>query len=161
MVKLRPFTPDDAPIILSWCNDRHAFRLWSADRYKDYPAQPSDMVAQYDGENLFPFTMTDGEDVVGHILLRYPCADKTVIRFGFVIVDGAKRGMGLGKHLLQLAIDHAINKMGAQIITLGVFEGNPSALKCYQSAGFRITGKDSYMIDEEKWEGYEMVYYKQ
>ena len=43
-------------------------------------------------------------------------------------------------------------------ITLGVFADNPSALKCYQSVGFKITGEASYMIDGEKWKGYEMKY---
>ena len=36
---LRPFNINDAPTILSWCKDKHAFRLWSADRYKDFPAK--------------------------------------------------------------------------------------------------------------------------
>ena len=158
MMTLRPFNINDAPTILSWCKDKHAFRLWSADRYNDYPAQPSDMIAQYEGDNLFPMTMVDGEEIVGHILLRYPSASLSIIRFGFIIVDDTKRGMGYGRRLLQLAIDHACNQMGVKTITLGVFADNPSALKCYQSVGFKITGEDSYMIDGEKWKGYEMKY---
>ena len=102
--------------------------------------------------------MVDGEEIVGHILLRYPSAGKSIIRFGFIIVDDTKRGMGYGRRLLQLAIDHACNQMGVKTITLGVFADNPSALKCYQSVGFKITGEDSYMIDGEKWKGYEMNY---
>ena len=34
---LRQFNINDASTILSWCKDKHAFRLWSADRYKDFP----------------------------------------------------------------------------------------------------------------------------
>lgn len=160
---LRSFRPNDAENILSWCKDKRAFRLWSADRYKDYPARSSDMIAQYEGDNLFPMTMVGGDEIVGHILLRYPSADKSVIRFGFIIVDDTKRGMGYGSRLLQLAIDHACNQLGVKTITLGVFADNPSALKCYQSVGFKIIGEDSYMIDGEKWKGYEMKYvnYKQ
>ena len=45
-------------------------KLWSADRYEDQPVQPSDMIAQYEGDNLFPMTIVDGEEIVGHILLR-------------------------------------------------------------------------------------------
>ena len=155
---LRPFNINDAETILSWCKDKHAFRLWSADRYKEFPAQPMEMQKQYDGDNMFPLTAVIGERIVGHILLRFPLEDKSVIRFGFVIVDDSKRGMGYGRRLLQLAIDHACNQMGVKTITLGVFANNPSALKCYQSVGFKITGEDSYMIDGEKWKGYEMKY---
>ncbi len=39
MMKLRPFSINDAETILSWCKDKHAFRLWSADRYKEFPTQ--------------------------------------------------------------------------------------------------------------------------
>ena len=38
-MKLRPFYPNDAVKILSWCKDKHTFRLRSADRYEDFPAQ--------------------------------------------------------------------------------------------------------------------------
>ena len=158
MMTLRPFNINDAETILSWCKDKHAFRLWSADRYKDFPAKPEEMMEQYEGENMYPLTAVVGEEIVGHILLRFPSEDKSVIRFGFVIVDDSKRGMGYGRRLLQLAIDHACNQMGVKTITLGVFADNPSALKCYQSVGFKITGEDSYMIDGEKWKGYEMKY---
>ncbi len=57
---LRLFHPDDAEIVLSWCKDKQAFRLWSADRYKDFPAQPEDMMEQYNGDNMYPFTATVG-----------------------------------------------------------------------------------------------------
>ena len=153
---LRPFNINDASAILSWCKDKHAFRLWSADRYKDYPAQSDEMMEQYEGDNMFPLTAVVGEEIIGHILLRFPSEDKSVIRFGFVIVDVSKRGKGYGKQMLHLAIDYAQRELGAQKITLGVFCDNLSAVECYKSVGFRITGEDAYSIDGEEWKGYEM-----
>ena len=155
-MKLRPFNINDAPTILSWCKDKYAFRLWSADRYKDFPAQPEEMMEQYEGDNMFPFTAIVGEEIIGHILLRFPSEDKSVIRFGFVIVDDSKRGMGYGKQMLHLAIDYAQRELDAQKITLGVFCDNLSAVECYKSVGFYITGEDAYSIDEEEWKGFEM-----
>lgn len=153
---LRPFHPDDAETILSWCKDRRAFRLWSADRYKDFPAQPEDMIEQYDGDNMYPFTAAVGDTIIGHVLLRHPSEDKTLVRFGFVIVDDQLRGKGYGKRMLQLAIRKAKDELGAKRITLGVFDNNPSALHCYESVGFQATGTDAYMIDGEEWTGKEM-----
>lgn len=69
---LRPFNINDAPTILSWCKDKHAFRLWSADRYKEFPAQPDEMMEQYKGENMYPLTAVVEEEIIGHILLRFP-----------------------------------------------------------------------------------------
>ena len=153
---LRPFNINDAPTILSWCKDKHAFRLWSADRYKEFPAQPDEMMEQYMGENMYPLTAVVEEKIIGHILLRFPSEDKSVIRFGFVIVDDSKRGKGYGKQMLQLAIQKAQQEFGARKITLGVFENNPSAFHCYESVGFVVTGIDTYAIDGEEWSGKEM-----
>ena len=154
--KLRPFHPNDAETILGWCKDKHSFRLWSADRYEDFPAQPEDMIRLYEGNNMYPITAIAGDEIVGHILLRYPTDDKSIIRFGFIIVDDTKRGKGYGKQMLRLAIEHAHRELGAQNITLGVFCDNLSALECYKSVGFRITGEDSYVIDGEERKGLEM-----
>ena len=153
---LRPFNPNDAETILSWCKDKHAFQLWSADRYKDFPAQPEEMMEQYEGGNMYPLTAVIDDIIVGHILLRFPSEDKSLIRFGFVIVDDSKRGKGYGKQMLRLAIDYAQQELGAKRITLGVFSINTSAYACYKSVGFRITGEDSYAIDGEEWKGLEM-----
>jgi predicted acetyltransferase len=57
------------------------------------------MMEQYEGDNMYPLTAVVEEDVVGHILLRYPTEDKMLVRFGFVIVDDSKRGKGYGKQL--------------------------------------------------------------
>ena len=137
---LRSFTISDAPTILSWIKDKTAFRKWSADRYPVFPPKPEDMAAQYAAENIFPFTAVDGEgNIVGHIMLRYPEPSKTIIRLG-----------------LQLAILKAKQDFGAQKITLGVFDNNPSAIHCYESVGFVVTGTDTYAIDGEEWTGKEM-----
>ena len=154
---LRPFVISDAPIILSWIKDKTAFRKWSADRYPVFPPKPEDMAAQYAAENIFPFTAVNGEgNIVGHIMLRYPEPSKTVIRFGFVIVDDQLRGKGYGKQMLRLAIDYAKLHLDAQKITLGVFDNNPSAIHCYESVGFVTTGTDAYQIDGKEWTGKEM-----
>ena len=105
---------------------------------------------------MYPLTAIVGEEIVGHILLRHPSEDKSVIRFGFVIVDDSRRGKGYGKQMLNLAINHAQLELGANRITLGVFCDNNSAVECYKSVGFRISGTDAYMIDGEEWNGYEM-----
>ena len=140
---LRSFTISDAPTILSWIKDKTAFRKWSADRYPVFPPKPEDMAAQYAAENIFPFTAVDGEgNIVGHIMLRYPEPSKTIIRLGFVIIDDQLRGKGYGKQMLQLAIL--------------VFDNNPSAIHCYESVGFVVTGTDTYAIDGEEWTGKEM-----
>jgi RimJ/RimL family protein N-acetyltransferase len=156
-MKLRPFDIDDAPIILSWIKNKTDFRKWSADRYSSYPPKPENMLVQYANDNIFPFTaIDDAGKVIGHIILRYPDSSKTVIRLGFIIIDNQLRGKGYGKQMLELAIQKAKQNYNAHKITLGVFDNNPSAIRCYESAGFTITGAASYQIDGEEWTGKEM-----
>ena len=154
---LRPFDINDAPVILSWIKDKTEFRKWSADRYPEYPPKPKDMLMQYAGNNVFPFTaIDDNGKIVGHLILRYTDSSKTAIRLGFIIIDNQLRGKGYGKQMLELAIQKAKQNYNANKITLGVFDNNPSAIRCYESVGFITTGTDTYLIDGEEWTGKEM-----
>lgn len=154
--KLRGFFFEDAYIISSWCKSKRELRLWSADRYKDYPVTPSEIIRMYEGDGKIPLTMMEGERIVGHIMLRYPSEDKDVIRLCFVIVDNALRGKGYGRELLQLSINYARDILHAKRITLGVFCDNRPAFECYKTLGFTVIDNVSYIIDGEEWKGYEM-----
>lgn len=102
------------------------------------------------------FAAISGSGRQSIFIIRYPSEDKTVVRFGFVIINDTKRGKGYGKAMLNLAIDYAQKQLGAKKITLGVFTENPSAIACYKSVGFKITSERNHIIDGEEWKGVEM-----
>lgn len=138
-------------------------RKWCADRYGRYPVTPDDMNSyhqQYiDGHNSVALTMVDGEEIVGYITLRTPADNPTEQRLGFVIVDDSRRGKGLGKYLVSMAIDYAFLKLGATKVSLGVFENNPAAIRCYESVGFHRVVRletESYECLGEMWNCIEM-----
>ena len=145
MLRLRPYKPSDANTILGWIKNEDVFRKWSADRYDHYPITAADMNHKYlqcngdctEADNFYPMTAFDESGIVGHLILRFTDAQKTEIRFGFVIVDDSKRGMGYGKGMLRLAMRFAFDILKAKKVTLGVLENNPSAYYCYKAAGFR------------------------
>jgi len=157
-MKLRTFDITDASTILSWTKNKTEFRKWSADRYRNYPAAPEEMVQQYEGDNIHPLTAEDEDGkIIGHIMIRIPnSAQPQNVRLGFIIVDDSLRGKGVGKQLILQAIEYARQNLNASNISLGVFENNPSARHCYESVGFKAIGKESYPIDEEIWECIEM-----
>lgn len=157
-IHIRPFHPSDAETILSWCKDKHTFRLWSADKYRSFPAQPQEMMKLYDNSKMHPLTAVIGNAIIGHFILRFPSEDKRCARLGFVIIDDKNRGKGYGRQMLRQAIQYAHQKYRVHTISLGVFCENVSAIKCYKSVGFRITGNDSYLIDGEEWDGVEMEF---
>lgn len=154
MLKLRPYEKSDSARILSWLEDESAFRKWSADRYGSYPITPDEMNAFYaENPKMIPLTAVDGEETVGHMIMRFTDKAKRVIRFGFIIVDSKIRGRGYGRKMLSLALERAFGDMGASKVTIGVFENNPPAQKCYYSLGFAHREDwDEYLsIMGEKW----------
>lgn len=139
MLRLRPYKKSDAQIIAGWHKNERDFRKWCSDQYKSYPVTADDINSYYDSKlnsEFFEMTAFDESGVVGHLTMRFTDEEKTVLRFGFVIVDSAKRGMGYGAEMLKLALDFAFNIVKAQKVTLGIFENNPAAHNCYKSVGF-------------------------
>lgn len=161
---LRKFQNTDAETIIRWIRSEREFREWCADRYDHYPIDAADIVSNYGNcgrrGGFFPLTAVDDNNVpVGHLILRYTDTEKTTVRFGFVIIDSSRRGEGLGKEMLGLAREYAVNKLGAETLTLGVFESNLPALNCYAAAGFRKAGEtDVFEAFGEKWRVIEMFF---
>lgn len=145
MLKLRPYKNCDAKDISSWCKDERALRRWSSDRFGDFPVTAEDINRKYtdfngdcaEEDNFYPMTAFDDSGVVGHLIMRFTNGDKRILRFGFVIVDDAKRGCGYGKEMLRLALKYAFEIFMAEKVTLGVFENNAPAYYCYKSVGFK------------------------
>ena len=162
-LQLRPYQPSDAAVITSWLKSEYLMRQWCADRYERYPVTPGDMNAYFerhiDGQRAHALTMTDGDDIAGYITLRTPADNPAEQRLGFVIVDDSKRGRGLGKALVSMAVGYAFETLGAAKVSLGVFENNPSAIHCYEAAGFHRVSRpeaESYQCLGETWNCIEM-----
>ena len=144
-MKLRPYKPADAATILSWVRDEETFRRWVTDRYPHYPITPAEMNEKYfdhngdcpEPDNFYPFSAYDKTGLAGHLILRFTDAEKTVIRFGFVIVDDSRRGEGIGRQMLGMAVRYAADFLKAKKITIGVLNNNPGAYRCYLGVGFR------------------------
>lgn len=160
MLRLRPYKKCDAKYITSWINDEYSFRQWSSDRFDTYPLSADKLNEYYDNykdnDSHFEMTAFDENGVAGHLIMRFPNGNKDTLRFGFVIVDDSKRGMGYGKEMLNLALKYAFQILKVSKVILGVFENNPPAYHCYKSVGFKETGTEVYNIFNEKWKCIEM-----
>lgn len=162
-MKFRPYKEEDAKEILTWIKNERELRLWSANRYKNYPISPSDINNNYIESkkisNFYAFTLEDDGKIIGHLILRIPGENKETIRLGYIIVDSSIRGKGYGKKLIEEAIEYAKNELGAKEINLGVFTNNEKALKCYKSIGFEEIAieKNAYQFYDEQWDCVELV----
>ncbi len=88
---------------------------------------------------------------VAHMIVQYTDQQKDSVHFGFVIVDPACRGKGIGSRLLRLAQDLSYGEMGAEKTELMVFTCNERAHQCYLNLGFRDVREAPIEIDGEVW----------
>lgn len=166
MLHLRPYKKCDAGYIVNWCKDEVSFHKWCADRFDHYPISAEELHAYYEAyaedDGLFAMTAFDDSDtagIAGHLMMRFLDKEKTVLRFGFIIVDTKKRGRGVGKEMLSLAVRYAFEILRVEKVTLGVFENNAAARHCYKAVGFREASPETaeyYSILGEKWKCLEL-----
>ncbi len=160
-MELKPYERKNAETILSWCSNERDFYKWTAGVMGAYPLTPEGFRFV---EKLMPFCAYEGDELVGFFTLRYPDDDREEIRFGFVIVDPAKRGMGYGKEMLRLGIDYVSRLAGIKRATLRVFADNLPAYHCYLAAGFRDCDpkvEETYQILGEAWKCIELQIVKE
>lgn len=165
MMRLRPYKPCDAGQIAGWFSDERTMRRWCAAMFPDYPLTPEALNAYYDARQdnpeEFPMTAFDEEGLVGHLLLRFLDPERTTVWFGLVVVNSSRRGQHLGREMLRLCLGYAFAFLGAEKVTLGVFDCNEAARRCYTALGFREVpdpkGKP-YAIFGEQWHLIPMEY---
>jgi len=157
MLCLRPYKPCDADIIVSWIKTEAELRKWSADRYGAFPITADDIRANYSSfdntQNFFPMIAYENGEVVGHFIMRFTDEAHFVLRFGFIIAAPEKRGKGYGKIMLAMGIKYAKEFLHVKKITLGVFDNNEPAYKCYTSLGFTENIKENHIerLMGENW----------
>ncbi|MBO2515763.1 MAG: GNAT family N-acetyltransferase [Clostridiales bacterium] len=149
MLRLRPYKPCDAERIAEWVQDEDVFHRWGGDYIGSYPLPAEAIDDTYrnkngncdEADNFYPWTAVDEDNrPVGSFIMRYTGGDPRQLRFGWVVVDDAIRGKGYGRQMLELGLKYAFELLGAERITIGVFEGNEGALRCYRKTGFTGTG---------------------
>ncbi|WP_352400627.1 GNAT family protein [Anaerotignum sp.] len=162
-MKLRPYKNEDAKHIVGWIKDETAYYQWCAGLFGEYPLSEKKIIEFYEAlqnnTSYWGMTAEDELGVMGHISMRFVDEKKRVVRLGFVLVDVNRRGQGLGKELVSLGIAYARLFLEANRVTLGVFEQNAVAKKCYESLGF-VQDQESvikYKVKEQEWNCLEMV----
>ena len=155
MIRIRPYRNSDEAEILSWKLDEDTFYKWSFGWLGEYPLTQEKFRKTADYSR---FIAMDGPDVVGFFTVRNPEQKLDELRFGFVIVDPARRGQGIGGTMLRMGLSYAFSVYQAKRVSLGVYEQNIPAVSCYRGIGFLPTGRtESYTILGEELEVIEMA----
>lgn len=144
MLYLRPYRKGEAVEIHRWIESEYTLRIWSGPRHSAYPFPAEELAAVYDGyaEDAIntPMVLEDEHGLCGAVTLRTVAEGE--VRLCNIIVDHRRRGQGLGRELLRLALEHCFTCMNAQRVSLGVLEENERALRCYLAAGMTLLPRE-------------------
>ncbi|MDE6849625.1 MAG: GNAT family N-acetyltransferase, partial [Ruminococcus sp.] len=130
-MRLRPFILCcDFDEIKNWISDEKTHAMWCANRIK-YPIEKENFeevmleAAIKSGDIPYVATTDDGK-VVGFFCYSVNLSSNEGM-LKFVMVTPEQRGKGLGKAMLQLAIEYAFNITKAESVQLNVFSENTMA----------------------------------
>ena len=78
---------------------------------------------------------------IGNIKLDFHDSKSNLSELGILIGNKNYWGKGIGREACNLVMDYGFRKLNLRKIFLAVFENNITAIKLYESLGFRTEGK--------------------
>lgn len=155
MIKLEPLKKEDFDKILQWNEGKSADFLlqWAGPLYK-YPLT-KEQIEQYfnnyvckEKATIFVYKIVDMEtgQMIGTVELNENNSVNKTGRVGrFLIGEESARGKGVGRAALNEVVRIGFEELKLNKITLGVFDFNTRAIRCYKSVGFEIESlKENY-----------------
>lgn len=152
-MRLRPYFPSDGGFVADWIGSEEDHIKWSAGRIiygftgEQLSARLSE--AQHAWGDMSFTAVTDDGHPVGFFSMNINYEDNSAFLMR-IIVDGSRRGQGLGTQMLTLAAKYAFEVAGCDLIRLIVFDENIGAVKCYEKLGF-VT---DYKPEDFVWNGH-------
>lgn len=164
MIKLEVLKVKDYMIIVKWNEDKSSDFLlqWAGPVYK-YPLtlEQIDQYVKNQENTCHIYKIIDIENnlMIGTIELNIKDEEGKVGRVGrFLIGEESCRGKGIGEQVLLEIVRIGFNHFGLNEITLGVFDFNTAAVRCYEKVGFRTVAhnKNCRKSSDGYWSLYEM-----
>ena len=158
MYKLRSFTREDIPKLLSWMHSAKDLLIWTGSGYK-WPLDSSQLEETLVKANksnskyqLLKF-VTDNS-MIGYIELKIHDSNDNTAHIGRLIIDPKMRGRGLGIKLINLLKKYAQDVLNIKTLTLGVYSSNQTARSLYERTGFIVTDIKAKSINfkNEQWD---------
>lgn len=165
MIKLEYFTEDDFQQLIDWIPTAEFTLQWGGPAFK-YPLTKEQLLSYLKGANIngatkYIFKVVDitNNKVIGHVSLGSVDRLNQSARVGKVLVGSiGSRGKGYGTKLMNAILKFAFGELKLHKVTLGVFDFNYSAIRCYKKVGFQQEGllRDARKNRDEYWSLIEM-----
>ncbi|MCD6671099.1 GNAT family N-acetyltransferase [Vibrio cholerae] len=138
-MNLEEFQESDFDLLIKWIDSDELNYLWGGPAYV-FPLTYEQIHSHCSKAEVFPYLLKVKGRHAGFVEL-YKVTDEQY-RICRVFISNAYRGQGLSKSMLMLLIDKARLNFSATKLSLGVFEQNTVARKCYESLGFEVVSTE-------------------
>jgi ribosomal protein S18 acetylase RimI-like enzyme/catechol 2,3-dioxygenase-like lactoylglutathione lyase family enzyme len=151
-MRVAALTLADAPayrelMLEAYARDADAYTSTAEERAREPLSWWADRIAPASGLGQ-SFGAFDAGRLVGAVALEYSARAKTAhagLVLGMVVQPHARR-QGVGRALMQAALEAARTRPGLEVLRLTVTEGNDAALRLYESVGFARWGVEPSAI---------------
>lgn len=166
-IRLEYFTREDFPQLIDWVNNEKLMQNWTGSLFS-YPLTPEKLEWYIEGVNdmehsdalVYKAVDTETGEAIGHISLGSISRKNQSARISRVLVGCSQaRGKGYCRQMIQAILRIGFEELHLHRITLGVYDFNQSAIRCYEKCGFVIEGTFRDVLkynDKEYWSMVEM-----
>lgn len=165
MIRLAYFEKSDFAQLKQWINNEDLLINWAGNLFK-FPLSDESLEWYLKNTNNLPDAEaliykaidTDTNNIIGHISLGNISKKNRSARISRVFTGDCERGKGVCQGMIKATIKIGFEELGLHRISLGVYDINTAAIKCYQKCGFTIEGKsrDVLVHNDRFWSIIEM-----
>jgi len=165
MIELQYFVHSDMRQLINWVPSAEFTLQWGGPAFQ-YPLTEEQLEkylkqANNDDSDTYIYKVIDLnlQKVIGHISLERVDRVNKSARVGKVLIGSPEvRGKGIGSKMIKATLTIAFEELKLHKVSLGVFDFNKSAIRCYENAGFVREGflRDARKNGNEYWNMIEM-----
>ena len=158
MVRLEYFSKEDFKKLIEWMNSEHLLTNWAGSLFR-YPLTDESLDWYIEDTNdpgtsdayVYKAVDTKTGKTVGHISLGSISEKNRAGRISRVLVGNtAERGKGYCTGMINAVLKIGFEELKLHRISLGVYDFNKAAIRCYEKCGFVKEGlmRDVLMYDD-------------
>jgi len=165
MIRLEYFGKEDFDQLIQWVNTEELLTIWAGGLFR-FPLTHRSLEWYIEDTNVMPGSeaysykaIDESNRVVGHISLGGISEKNRSARITRVLVGDGERGKGFCHQMVTALLEIGFGELKLHRISLGVYDNNPSAVKCYEKSGFRTEGvhRDVLFFEGKYWSMVEMA----
>jgi RimJ/RimL family protein N-acetyltransferase len=147
MIRLEHFQQGDFGQLMEWVHDEDTLTNWSGNLF-NFPLSNESLAWYIEDTNVlndsdaFVYKAVDlTGKAVGHISLGGISWKNRSARITRVLIGSVEeRGKGCCQGMIKEVLKIAFDELKLHRVSLGVYDNNKPAIKCYEKAGLRIEG---------------------